>query len=127
MRAARLGAVRPQPCSSSARAAIKPREATWARGLFKVEIPVYDHIVGMDLAAEPVELPVRRRAIAAAVVAMRPHQWTKNLLLFGGIIFAAKLGDAVRWAEVIGAFAAYCAASSAAYLVNDVRDREADR
>jgi 4-hydroxybenzoate polyprenyltransferase len=81
----------------------------------------------MDLAAEPVELPVRRHAIAAAVVAMRPHQWTKNLLLFGGIIFAAKLGDPVRWVEVIGAFAAYCAASSAAYLVNDVRDREADR
>ena len=81
----------------------------------------------MGIAAEPVELPVRRRAVAAALVAMRPQQWTKNLLLFGGIIFAAKIGDPVRWAEAIGAFAMYCAASSAAYLVNDVRDREADR
>jgi len=81
----------------------------------------------MDLAAEPLELPVRRRAFAAAVAAMRPRQWTKNLLLFGGIIFAAKLGDPLRWVEAIAAFAVYCAASSAAYLVNDVRDREADR
>ena len=42
-------------------------------------------------------------------------------------MFAAKLGDGVRWIEAVTSFAAYCAASSAAYLVNDVRDREADR
>lgn len=58
---------------------------------------------------------------------MRPRQWTKNLLLFGGIVFGARLGDPVRWVEAIAAFAVYCAASSAAYLLNDVRDREADR
>lgn len=81
----------------------------------------------MGLAADPVELPVRRRAVAAALSAMRPRQWTKNLLLFGGIVFGARLGDPVRWVEAIAAFAVYCAASSAAYLVNDVRDREADR
>lgn len=83
--------------------------------------------MAIDLAAEPLELPVRRHALAAAFAAMRPRQWTKNLLLFGGIVFAAKIGDAVRWVEAIAAFAVYCAASSAAYLVNDVRDREADR
>jgi 4-hydroxybenzoate polyprenyltransferase len=58
---------------------------------------------------------------------MRPRQWTKNLLLFAGIIFAAKLGDATRWLEALAVFAAYCAASSAAYLVNDVRDAPHDR
>jgi len=42
-------------------------------------------------------------------------------------VFAAKLGDAVRWLEAATAFAAYCAASSAAYLVNDVRDAAHDR
>ena len=67
------------------------------------------------------------RAGTALLRALRPRQWTKNLLLFAGIVFAAKLGDATRWAEAIAAFAAWCAASSAAYLVNDVRDREADR
>ena len=74
-----------------------------------------------------VDLPGRRTPLAAAFVALRPRQWTKNLLLFAGILFAAKLGDAVRWLEAIAAFAAYCAASSAAYLVNDVRDADADR
>src|SRR3989442_14381630 len=59
--------------------------------------------------------------------ASRPRQWSKNLLLFAGLLFAAKLGDATRWLEAIGAFAAYCAASSAAYLVNDVRDAAHDR
>jgi 4-hydroxybenzoate polyprenyltransferase len=80
--------------------------------------------------AEPaavLELPRRRSPGAAALVAMRPRQWTKNLLLFAGIIFAAKLGDPARWLAAVTAFVAYCAASSAAYLVNDVRDAESDR
>ena len=68
-----------------------------------------------------------RPVAAAALVALRPRQWVKNLLLFAGIIFAAQLDDPVRWLEAIAAFVAYCAASSAAYLVNDLRDVEADR
>jgi 4-hydroxybenzoate polyprenyltransferase len=64
---------------------------------------------------------------AALVAALRPRQWTKNLLLFAGIVFAAELGDGHRWVEAIAAFLAYCAASSAAYLVNDVRDAASDR
>lgn len=58
---------------------------------------------------------------------LRPRQWTKNLLLFAGIIFAAELDDPGRWARAIAAFVAYCLASSAAYIVNDVRDAEQDR
>jgi 4-hydroxybenzoate polyprenyltransferase len=72
-------------------------------------------------------LPRRRSVVRAALVSLRPRQWTKNLLLFAGIIFAAKLGDASRWAEAVAVFAAYCAASSASYLVNDVRDAPHDR
>jgi len=72
-------------------------------------------------------LPRRRSRPRAALVSLRPRQWTKNLLLFAGIIFAARLGDASRWAEAFAAFAAYCAASSASYLVNDVRDAPHDR
>lgn len=72
--------------------------------------------------------PTTRRSPArAALVALRPRQWVKNLLLFGGIIFAAEIGDSLKWAQAIVAFLAYCAASSAAYLLNDVRDRTADR
>lgn len=60
-------------------------------------------------------------------MALRPRQWVKNLLLFAGIIFAAQLDDPHRWLEASAAFVAYCAASSAAYLLNDVRDAAADR
>ena len=74
-----------------------------------------------------VALPERRTPVEAALVALRPRQWTKNLLLFAGIIFAAELGDAGRWVSAVTAFVAYCAASSASYLVNDVRDAAADR
>ena len=63
----------------------------------------------------------------AALVSLRPRQWSKNLLLFAGILFAAKLGDAGRWGEAGSVFVAYCAASSAAYLVNDLRDAADDR
>lgn len=73
------------------------------------------------------QLPARRSVPRAALVSLRPRQWTKNLLLFAGIIFAAKLHDAGRWAEAFTAVAAYCAASSASYLVNDVRDAPHDR
>jgi 4-hydroxybenzoate polyprenyltransferase len=77
--------------------------------------------------AEVVQLPAPRSPLRAALVSLRPRQWTKNLLLFGGIVFAAKLGDFARWADALAAFAAYCAASSASYLVNDVRDAPHDR
>src|SRR5512132_4366079 len=73
------------------------------------------------------EFPRRRSRARAALVSLRPRQWTKNLLLFAGIIFAAKLGDLSRWEEAFAAFGAYCAASSASYLVNDVRDAPHDR
>jgi 4-hydroxybenzoate polyprenyltransferase len=68
-----------------------------------------------------------RSRARAALAALRPRQWSKNLLLFAGLLFAAKLGDATRWLEALVAFAVYCAASSAAYLVNDVRDASHDR
>jgi 4-hydroxybenzoate polyprenyltransferase len=74
-----------------------------------------------------VELPRRRSLPAAALAALRPRQWPKNLLVFAGIVFAAKLGDWWRWLDALAAFVAYCAASSAAYLVNDVRDAPHDR
>jgi 4-hydroxybenzoate polyprenyltransferase len=61
------------------------------------------------------------------LVALRPRQWSKNLLLFAGLLFAAKLGDGGKWIEAVAVFVAYCAASSAAYLVNDLRDAPHDR
>ena len=80
----------------------------------------------MAAPQEALALPWRQASWAAAR-ALRPRQWSKNLVLFAGILFAAKLGDAARWGEAASAFVAYCAASSAGYLVNDVRDAPHDR
>ena len=77
--------------------------------------------------AEVTQLPLRRGPLRAAVAALRPRQWTKNLLLFAGIVFASQLGDPRRWVQALAVFVAYCAASSAAYLVNDVLDAPGDR
>jgi 4-hydroxybenzoate polyprenyltransferase len=61
------------------------------------------------------------------LAALRPRQWSKNLLLFAGILFAAEFDDPERWAHATAAFVAYCLASSAAYIFNDVRDAPHDR
>ena len=81
----------------------------------------------MVAAPELVQLPRRRSPVRAALVAMRPRQWSKNLLVFAGLVFAAKQGDPLRWLEACVCFVAYCAISSASYLANDVRDRDDDR
>src|SRR3954454_22977215 len=81
----------------------------------------------MSVPAPVLDLPRARSLPHAAFVSLRPRQWTKKLLLFAGIIFAAKLDDPSRWGEALAAFVAYCAASSASYLINDVRDAPLDR
>jgi 4-hydroxybenzoate polyprenyltransferase len=63
----------------------------------------------------------------AWLVALRPRQWTKNLLVYAAIIFAGDLRHGDKLLAATGAFVVYCAASSAAYLLNDVRDVEHDR
>jgi 4-hydroxybenzoate polyprenyltransferase len=68
-----------------------------------------------------------RSTVRALLRAGRPLQWTKNLLVFAGIVFAAEVADLHRWGEAFLIFVAFCAGSSAAYLVNDVRDAEQDR
>ena len=74
-----------------------------------------------------VERPHPRGWTSAAFASLRPRQWSKNLLVFAGIIFAVKFADVARWTAVGEVFIAYCAASSAAYLLNDIRDVDRDR
>ena len=63
----------------------------------------------------------------ALLEAMRPKQWTKNVLLFFGLVFAVRLNDPTAVAQAFWAFVVFCAVSSAAYLFNDVADLEQDR
>jgi 4-hydroxybenzoate polyprenyltransferase len=60
------------------------------------------------------------------LVSMRPRHWVKNAFVLAGVVFAGRLGhvDAVLQALIVTA--AFCLASGAIYLVNDVRDAAAD-
>ena len=60
-------------------------------------------------------------------LALRPGQWTKNFLVFAGLIFAERLFDRQAVLTAIEAFVVFCALSGGVYLVNDIADRETDR
>src|SRR5215211_4127771 len=59
--------------------------------------------------------------------AMRPAQWLKNGVVFAGLVFGGKLLQPAAEASATLAALAFCLLSSGFYLVNDVRDRDADR
>lgn len=65
---------------------------------------------------------------------LRVHQWTKNLLIpavwFFATFDAGQRSLATGWRPLLlmlGMFGSFCLVSSAFYLFNDIRDREADR
>lgn len=61
------------------------------------------------------------------LLSLRPRQWTKNFIVFAGLIFGQKLLDATALVHAVTAFGVFCLLSGVVYLVNDVRDRDADR
>ena len=65
--------------------------------------------------------------LRAAFVSLRPHQWTKNLLVFAALAFSKHLFEADAFMRTLLAFAIFCGLSGAVYLVNDVADVERDR
>jgi len=69
----------------------------------------------------------RRSAISLVFRSLRPEQWTKNLIVFAGLIFGLELFNIVAVGRAVAAFVVFCALSGVVYVVNDIMDREADR
>jgi len=63
----------------------------------------------------------------ALLRAMRPKQWTKNLLVFAALIFAQRFDDPAAVETAVSAFIMFCLLSGSVYLVNDVVDCAEDR
>lgn len=63
----------------------------------------------------------------AMIRALRPAQWSKNLLLAVPMLVGHRLGDGRKWTELALAFAAFSLAASAVYIINDLADLAADR
>lgn len=72
------------------------------------------------------ELVEPGRRLPPLIRALRPVQWSKNLLVFAALLFSLNVFDIRRIGEAIGAFLIFCAVSSSIYLLNDLRDREQD-
>lgn len=73
-----------------------------------------------------------RRTIFSSFVALfwalRPKQWTKNALLFAGLLFTLdQPHDWDDYGRALLSFALFCLLSGAVYLVNDLADIEVDR
>lgn len=86
----------------------------------------------MTRTTEPVTLDFSARAVSPALAtgilrALRPKQWLKNGLVFLAPVYALQIGTAPLLLRAVLAFAAFCAISSAGYLINDLRDADLDR
>ena len=65
--------------------------------------------------------------ILALLQALRPKQWTKNLLLFAGVLFSQHMNDPSLVLRALYGFIAFSLLSGSVYLLNDLLDVESDR
>jgi 4-hydroxybenzoate polyprenyltransferase len=63
----------------------------------------------------------------ALVTSLRPHQWTKNLLVLAPLGLSKHLFEPQPLLRTLVAFVLFCLLSGVVYLVNDVADIERDR
>ncbi|HEY8865553.1 MAG TPA: decaprenyl-phosphate phosphoribosyltransferase [Solirubrobacteraceae bacterium] len=95
------------------------------RGASGLVVPALDAITGVPVDGAP---PRPRRSPPRALLrAMRPKQWTKNVLVAAAPGGAGVLTHSTAAGKTALAFAAFCLVSSATYLFNDIGDREEDR
>lgn len=82
---------------------------------------------GFAPAAVVQSLGTPRHPLRAALMALRPHQWAKNALIFIPIITAHRIFDPSALGAALLAFTAFGLCASAIYLVNDLADLSVDR
>ncbi len=61
------------------------------------------------------------------IKSIRPREWVKNGFVLAPLFFSGNLWNPAKYLPAAAAFIAFCLASSAVYLFNDVIDRENDR
>ncbi|MVA76454.1 decaprenyl-phosphate phosphoribosyltransferase [Auraticoccus sp. F435] len=83
-------------------------------------------VTAADDPSAPVPAGPRHR-LPAAVRAMRPRQWTKNVLVFTAPLASGQLLEPAVLGRAALAFVAFCLISACVYLVNDIRDVAEDR
>lgn len=81
----------------------------------------------LTVQERPLVSRVSRATQLPYIAALRPRQWTKNLVVFAAPLFEFKIHQFESIQGALLAFALFCCASSGFYLLNDILDVEADR
>jgi 4-hydroxybenzoate polyprenyltransferase len=68
-----------------------------------------------------------RSVVVQLILSLRPHQWTKNLIVLAAIALSKHLFEPDPLSRALLAFVVFCALSGTVYLINDVADVERDR
>jgi decaprenyl-phosphate phosphoribosyltransferase len=72
-------------------------------------------------------LNVSLKTIAAVIKLIRPEQWVKNTFVFAPLLFSGLFICPASVSQALIAFSLFCIASSAVYILNDIKDVEKDR
>ena len=56
----------------------------------------------------------------------RPGHWIKNAVVLMPVIFGLQMHNVNAWLQAFAAAVAFCLASSFAYILNDIKDRQSD-
>lgn len=105
------------------------------------DVPVWNDAKGAVLAGRASSISRIRRQTEEKIEAsfpdkgrlralfrqLRPHQWSKNILVFIPLLLAHRYGDTQAWLHLFVAFAGLCAVASGTYILNDLLDLGADR
>lgn len=65
--------------------------------------------------------------VNAYIETLRPRQWTKNLVIFAGLLFDGQFLQPYPFLRVLAATLLFCLVSGITYTINDLLDIEADR
>ncbi len=65
--------------------------------------------------------------VKALIETLRPRQWTKNLVIFAGLIFDGQFLQPIPFLRVLAAALLFCLVSGVTYTINDLLDIEADK
>ncbi len=61
------------------------------------------------------------------IIQLRPRQWSKNLLVFGALLFSFRSVSFTDAWQTLAGFVAFCFTASMVYVINDFADRKADQ
>lgn len=80
-----------------------------------------------DITARGWSEPLKLSKSKAIILSLRPRQWTKNLILFAGIVFSKNLFIGPHFFKTLAALLLFCLISGSGYIINDLIDLDDDR